>query len=75
MAEAIVQERLGRESAPPSYVSPPLEKESDEIVGTDLRFKLGKGIAVKVVSNKDLSADDINRLVALLQAQSIALSN
>jgi hypothetical protein len=79
MAEVIVQERASTPLPPPTPpafvgVAPPAVDEGNESGGTDFRFKVGKGIVVKVSSPDELGADEINKLVALLQAQAIALS-
>lgn len=80
MAEVIVQERGSAPSPPPptppafTAVPPPPADESVVSNGTDFRFRVGKGIVVKVSSPDELGVDEINKLVALLQAQAVALS-
>lgn len=80
MAEVIVQERgsapLPTPPTPPAFAgaAPPAADEDVDAGGTDFRFKVGKGIVVKVSSPDELGVDEINKLVALLQAQAIALS-
>lgn len=69
MAEVIVQERGSGATQPPML---PLE-EDERSGGTDLRFKLGKGIVVKVTSPEELGADELGKLVKLLEAQKLAL--
>lgn len=80
MTEVIVQERAG--ITPPAPLPPevpplpsPPPKEEPPSAGTDLRFKLGKGLVVKVSSPEELGADELDKLVILLQAQSAALKN
>lgn len=70
MSEVIVQEKGGGAVLPPVF---PLE-EDRQVAGTDLRFKLGKGVVVKVTSPDELGAEELGRLVKLLEAQKIALA-
>ena len=46
-----------------------------EDLATDLRFKLGKGVVVQIRSPKELGAEELDKLVALLTAQSVALKD
>lgn len=74
MSEVTIQERG---AASPPFIPPPaLTTPSEEDVGntTDFRFKVGKGVVVRVSSPEELGVEEINRLVALLQAQAVALS-
>jgi hypothetical protein len=52
-----------------------LDIRDGEDLGTDLRFKLGKGIVVQIRSQKELGADDLEKLLALLTAQRDALKD
>ena len=80
MAEVIVQNRGSATPPPPPTpptftAAPPLAADEGAMSdGTDFRFRVGKGIVVKVSSPDELGVDEINKLVALLQAQAIALS-
>lgn len=75
MEQVIVHEQTqGQEkfADPPRF--PPSEPAGQENgPGTDLRFQLGKGIVVRINSPKELGADELDKLVALITAQSIAL--
>jgi hypothetical protein len=48
--------------------------QQDDEVGTDLRFKLGKGIVVQIRSKDELGPDELDRRLKLITAQKEALT-
>lgn len=78
MNEVIVEQGTAE-----GHVQPPVfpiqsssvSDEDDAPYATDLRFKVGKSIVVKVISPDELGVDELNRLIKLLEAQSAALSD
>ncbi len=74
MSEVIVERQSVGVSQPASFIFPEEKDEAPPSEGTDLRFKVGKNIVIKVTSPSELGADELNRLVKLLQAQSLAIS-
>ncbi len=73
MSEVIVERPAAEQPQPPRFPFPETKDEVFGTAGTDLRFKVGKNIVIKVSSPSELGADEINRLVKLLQAQSLAM--
>lgn len=58
---------MGCPPEPPRF---PLIKPDVEIGdGTDLHFKLAKGVVVQVRSKEELGVDEIEKLLKLLEAQ------
>lgn len=78
MSQVLVEERgVIPAERPPIFPLKERDEESqrEEHLKTDLRFKVGKGILVKVTSKEDLGINELRKLVALLEAQRIALED
>jgi hypothetical protein len=61
---------------PPRFPIRPAQEDfmTESEAGTDLRFKLGKGIVVQIRSNAELGAAELEKLLKLIEAQKEALT-
>lgn len=58
---------------PPQFPLPTMDDSEPSDEGTDLRMKLGKGKVVQVKSRDELGAEELDKLIKLLEAQRDAL--
>jgi hypothetical protein len=75
MDQVIVEERASQGRPHFSLQSSVAESDDEKGHGTDLRFKLGKGIVVQIRSKEELGLTELDKLLKLIEAQKIALSD
>lgn len=79
MDQLIVEERASASETPAAAPRLPMSDQSAEEdvsnKGTDIRFKLGKGIVVQVRSREELGVSELEKLVRLIEAQRDALKD
>ncbi len=79
MKQVIVEERCqaDRQQADPTHfpLTVGTNDQNSGSEGTDLRFKLAKGVVVQIRSREELGEAELSKLVTLLSAQRDALKN